>query len=523
MAGKGLKFGADSMEGADIRMASNKEVTLDARWLLGDDPPRSSWGGLWGGTVFCLAIVCGCVWSWPQLSRWWLQRQLAHELQTTEDPARTASTLLALEQMMPYSALDVLKGLQSPHSESNQLAYQILDKYLQRLEALPIPNRRAIVQGLATALDQSAVQTQESSRELTAKLATRLLNTCRQDEHESLQRSGERLETLLANLESSPIQSSRETAPAKIASIGDRSPPTLVRSLSDSATSTNSGFTPTATGIGASLVDTPNAQEMSGSSPYVSPTYEVRVVVSPSERLPQVAASSNLRPTTTIQAVDAPIHETAYSIPTSEGARRSNPLRDPSVMQSQQDAMAESDIANSNETQNAYIDPSQNEIDQDTIDSQAIVAPPSVNKPAESPAIEGLANANTGQLVRLLASVQPRIANAAFAELERKGLQRDELELAVELARGSTRQRTEAMQRLVQSGKRNPIPWLVWMAEDGDEEVRKYAVAALGSLNDEIAAAELRVLLKRERDSTVRDQIQRVLMAFGSSNTGLRR
>ncbi len=390
-----------------------------------------------------------------------------------------------------------------------------------KLFRFPIVAR--IVQGLATALDQSAVQTQESSRELTAKLATRLLNTCRQDEHESLQRSGEDWKRCWPTWSRVPFSPVARLLPLRLPRLAIDRHQHLCDPYPISATSTNSGFTPTATGIGASLVDTPNAQEMSGSSPYLSPTYEVPVVVSPSERLPQVAASSNLRPTTTIQAVDAPIHETAYSIPTSEGARRSNPLRDPSVMQSQQDAMAESDMENSNEIQNAYAEPASNETDPDAIDSQAIVAPPSVNKPAESPAIEGLANANTGQLVRLLASVQPRIANAAFAELERKGLQRDELELAVELARGSTRQRTEAMQRLVQSGKRNPIPWLVWMAEDGDEEVRKYAVAALGSLNDEIAAAELRVLLKRERDAGVRDQIQRVLMAFGSSNTGLRR
>jgi hypothetical protein len=54
-------------------------------------------------------------------------------------------------------------------------------------------------------------------------------------------------------------------------------------------------------------------------------------------------------------------------------------------------------------------------------------------------------------------------------------------------------------------------PWLLWMAEDGQESVRQHAVALLTPLVDNDVRRQLRLLLNREGDEKVAQTIRQVL------------
>ncbi len=124
----------------------------------------------------------------------------------------------------------------------------------------------------------------------------------------------------------------------------------------------------------------------------------------------------------------------------------------------------------------------------------------------------GMSRQKTEDLVRLLASVQPRVSGAAYVELERRGMTKDQLEMAVGLAQGDSESRRETMEQLVRQRDYDPTPWLAWMGAEAEREVRHKAVSLLGSLNHEQARLKLRLLLARERDPEIARHIQEVLM-----------
>lgn len=117
------------------------------------------------------------------------------------------------------------------------------------------------------------------------------------------------------------------------------------------------------------------------------------------------------------------------------------------------------------------------------------------------------------ELVRLLASDNPNITKAATLALRNHGLNDYRIELATELATGSAVRRIELIQQLAISQDLDPRPWLVWMAEDGQPEVRRTAVSLLSSMMDPEIERSMRMLLFREQDEPTRDQIRKVLLS----------
>ena len=107
----------------------------------------------------------------------------------------------------------------------------------------------------------------------------------------------------------------------------------------------------------------------------------------------------------------------------------------------------------------------------------------------------------------------------AAQELQRRGVQPEHLELGLELARGSVAERLQAMDQLVRVAGLNPVPWLAWMAESSDREVRLRAVSLLGATADEEALQKLRQLKMKESDNRVAEQINQVLLAADSART----
>ncbi len=139
-----------------------------------------------------------------------------------------------------------------------------------------------------------------------------------------------------------------------------------------------------------------------------------------------------------------------------------------------------------------------------------------------SSVLRGLEKLSTEQIIRLLESAQDQLVMQAVEELESRGMKEHHVELAMEMARGSSAKRISAMEKIAHDSEVNPIPWLFWMAESKDRNVRMKAVAMLGATADEEAFRKLRLLKQRELDNRVAEQITQVLLAAGSAGSNLR-
>ncbi len=162
-----------------------------------------------------------------------------------------------------------------------------------------------------------------------------------------------------------------------------------------------------------------------------------------------------------------------------------------------------------------------------SVDSPGLVLPP-VAEPVSSPISEsseslpqsepsakmlaGIDQLPIQELVRLLGSVQPKIAQAAALALRRHGMSESKLELAMELATGTEQRRLEIIDQFPSRTDIDPRVWLLWMAQDGQTEVRARAIAQLSSMLDQDVMRELRMLLNRERDPEVAQTIRRLLV-----------
>ncbi len=136
--------------------------------------------------------------------------------------------------------------------------------------------------------------------------------------------------------------------------------------------------------------------------------------------------------------------------------------------------------------------------------------------------IRGIEKLPIEKLFPLLSSTLPKIVQEASKELVRRGMSTPQLELAIDLAQGNIEQRTMAMDRLVRDQDIDPIPWLVWMAEQSEIQVRRKAVSLLGLMSNPNAIHTLRMLELREPDSAIVEQISQVLLAFGSTTNNHR-
>ena len=138
--------------------------------------------------------------------------------------------------------------------------------------------------------------------------------------------------------------------------------------------------------------------------------------------------------------------------------------------------------------------------------------PGASSEPEPVATLGGIDELPIDQLVRLLASVQPRVSQAASLALRARGMSNENLELAAKLSTGTAEERQELLGQLVGRDDLDARPWLLWMAADGEEQVRQYAVGLLMPIaNDIDVRRQLRLLLNKERDEKVAQTIRRVL------------
>jgi len=445
-------------------MASRKPL-LDTEWLLGSPDNRGPWRRRFlyhsGIVLFLVALSVGL---WPTLSKSWVQTQLTQQYHNGPSADSRNEAMIALAEMLPESLPVVIAGLSKPVPEEAHLAFEALDYYVGQLTTLPVEQRRGSLAELIHALEVVTPSLSYDSAHFTTALAARVTAVQQSDQHPGALLTLAACKRILENRHSS---------------------------------------NPATTATYAKLSDT------SDSAPRDQP--HTSVIASLSDIFPDQAPE---RQPSTIEEVSTVDNATT-------------PVR--MSLKSNDDVDIEPLPFESTSTSNATANAGQ--LKQKLLRANRFIpVAGTLNVPIQSNAVPivsskeevvGIARWKSEDLLTLLSSVTPRLASAAFHELQSR-LSPKELDLAVELAQGTPERRIQAMEGLVRDSHVNPIPWLAWMGSEADRDVRFKAVSLLGSINNDDARLRLRMMHSRERDVEISRHIQCALLASGSAKPHIR-
>ena len=460
---------------------NSERVQIDADWLLGetsgpatsrkgDAKPR---GGVLS-TLVLLSLVATAVSLWPVASKSWLRWEWSKQLvqSTNKSSEDVLPILLALNDLSPDHSIALVSQLASEDVDKRLVAYHLLQKRIERWENGPRPNPSELT-AFTNSLDTMPLGNLDSIM-LRAQIAARVLRFTGRDTNNS-----SKLRTTLDQMIAAAASKADETLvdrPAlslsKQTSIAETG---LVRArISDMSRLTESevpkitvpevASSPVAPRIAAKEI---GAFESSNASVPLNtvPLNTMKIPVQPQPTVPVIAETRS-----------TPVNWRAPSVP-------------PPLLET----------------------------------SQKFDTAPLTAENVEPPiAIQGIEKRPLEDILRLLASAQPKIAVSASNELLRRGMTNQQLEIAVALAQGDVQARSEAMDQLVRDANFDTVPWLVWMAEQADPKVRRKAIAMLGSMSSTEAMRKLRLLKIRESDSSIADQINQVLLATGTPSSNFR-
>lgn len=118
---------------------------------------------------------------------------------------------------------------------------------------------------------------------------------------------------------------------------------------------------------------------------------------------------------------------------------------------------------------------------------------------------------DTKSVIGLLSSKQAAIRDQAVDELVRRGLSNEEIRIANQLAAPQLEVRLGLIDSIARRTDVDPRPWLLWLTEDANREVRMRAVNSLAAMNDSAVIETLRKRLATEADPDVVAQLRRVI------------
>jgi hypothetical protein len=118
---------------------------------------------------------------------------------------------------------------------------------------------------------------------------------------------------------------------------------------------------------------------------------------------------------------------------------------------------------------------------------------------------------DTKSVISLLGSNQADVHDLAVEELVRRGLNNEEIRVANQLASPVVEVRLGLLESIVNRTDIDPRPWLLWLAEDPQSEVRMRAITTLATMDDATVKQSLRRRLPYEHDPTVIAHIRRVV------------
>ena len=482
----------------------SERVLLDADWLLGDSPspavsrkpddkkPDSKRGGILSTLLF-MSLVAVAVCLWPIASKSWLRWEWSKQIvQSTEKSSEDVlPILLALNDLSPDHSVAVVSQLASDDVDKRLVAYHLLQKRIDRweTEAKPSPSELA---ALAKSLDSMPAGNHDAVM-LRAQIAARMLRftSKESDTPSALRTSLDRMivEAASNNLNDGRNPQATNTSSYNVAVVDPKSEDSPTLALNKPAPIAETRV------IRNRITDSP-AQLEDTAPKLTTPENQS----SPSA--PRIAAkkmgsfetdSKTLAPWT--PPIDPPV---------------------PTEPKTATNRLAESNVSRAPWRGSSVPPPlleTSQKIENLTEDLESKETPV---------AIQGMEKRPFEEILRLLASAQPKIAVSASNELLRRGMTGPQLEIAVALAQGDAQARSDAMDQLVRDTSFDSVPWLVWMAEQADPKVRRKAIAMLGSMSSPEAMRKLRLLKQRESDSSIADQINQVLLATGTPSNPLR-
>lgn len=459
--------------------AAPPDSGLPGGWML--------WTGL--GIAVGVAISLGS----PRL----LSGRLSNQLTTANDAGTAYVALEGLDRLEDDSGKEIAKGLGHADAQVAGAAYRLLDARLARWQQEATSGSKAKMALLTQALGRLPKSTPAVGHELAASLASRIHAILVQENDTKYNLTLQTCERIVQRAtEQQALQQADDEAPSDAVAIEQ-----VTQLLNDVAPPPP---------LPRQLAQLDSADPIPGGLPVDTQQF--------SSQLGNPRSIDNSAPSLSLQSPGA-----GY---VAENARPAPVLRQPVMRQ-----LPYADPQNPSASSTHLIDDGQNHFSlsdsSDLLDEAPRVAQRIGSEPfvrmAVEPEIElgGIQDRPVEELVRLLGSVQPRVSQAAALALRARNWPDEHLELASELATCSEVRRLELVRIIASRSDINPRPWLLWMAADGQLEVRKTSVSLLSSMVDPEVELALRGILGRESDEGVRQSIRQVLLA-SANQTALR-
>ena len=463
---------------------SHQVERLSLTFLVENPPPPRSVlpGGWW---LWCLLGIGVGLGGWL-LSREYLAKRLGQQLSEAKSRPEAMLALEGLLLLDSTASNAIVAGLQNEDFTVARTAFRAIESQIERWQKFTPSEAKARMDSLAQSLQQLPDTTPPENLILASSLASRMFTLCLEREDQDLKPTMQVCEQVIARIGKSRIDLAPEARVAGLSDVGfslrDDSP--------ESGLPENQGSAIEYTASLADPLSMPppplphNSQpDSQPDSPDSQPNFG---------RAPELLDSSN----------NTALPMNSSEVLSSTGGRAAlrlvaSPIRSP---------LTNSPPASIVHLRSPMVLPPTDLQSAETIPLQTGDEP-------SAKTLAGIEQLPIQELVRLLGSVQPKIAQAAALALRRHGMSDSKLELAMELASGSEERRLEILEQFPTRTDIDPRVWLLWMAQDGQTEVRGRAISQLSSMLDQDVMRELRLLLNRERDSEIAQLIRKILIA----------
>ena len=118
---------------------------------------------------------------------------------------------------------------------------------------------------------------------------------------------------------------------------------------------------------------------------------------------------------------------------------------------------------------------------------------------------------DTKSVIGLLGHQQAEMRDQAVEELVRRGLSNEEIRIANQLASPVVAVRLGLLESIIHRTDLDPRPWMLWLVEDSNREVRLRAISTLATMTDPAIKQALQKRLPNEHDATVIAHLRRVV------------
>ena len=443
--------------------------TLDLRFRA---TPQKQAGWLPGGVIiwFILGIAVG--------GSFWIygRRELAKQLEkqaASNSPTESILALDALHELDPNRIDHLVLALRHADIRVAKSSSQLINLYIDKWNSMELTQRYSSMRSFAEQLGKTPHGLPEANVTLVRSIAARVYSISVATDDPQIKPVAEICKRLLVLESIDPAQPPSTSGQLSANSSGQTLPP-----QSPPGPLSSSGISSRAT----------QANESSVTLPAASLTQSDKTTEAP------------VNPQASLQLISGPTRPraTVRNSTSGPGASSNANLRDTASF-----SLSDSDTTESPKSELPVVVATPASIASTPLASMKIVS--------NSPDLAGIEKMQIAELVKLLGHTNSDIGKAAALALRHHGLSDEEIQLASELANGSANRRLQLIQQIAAQGNVNPRPWLVWMAEDGEPEVRRMAVSLLAPMIDETVTRSLRNLAVRESDSQIKEMITRVL------------